>query len=370
MSKYDKCLSLLLSEAEQKGYLTFDNIMNTTDTFDLSLSEVDRMSESIHLRGIIVYEDEPAEQVEDELEDYSRIDYDMIFKEIVELSPELDYIVKIIKDISPPQYKEISLLVVQNANGNEYSRERLILLHLRVVLKIALSMSRQYDLDIAEAVSSGFTGLIVATDKYDPNGFSAFQSYASLWIQQHIQRDCNPKWFEFYFPAHYKTTMITIKEKYEEVYGSINFGIDEKDMVSFSKNMSSELDMESKQILHCLHRIRNQRHYHLYLDEMIVSEEMNDNIYYVEDKDLISPEEYMHKKLMKEEIKRVLRTLTEREEKVLTLRFGLCDGREYTLEEVGREFNVTRERIRQIEAKAMRKLEHPSRSKYLRDFLD
>ena len=103
------------------------------------------MSESIHLRGIIVYEDEPAEQVEDELEDYSRIDYDMIFKEIVELSPELDYIVKIIKDISPPQYKEISLLVVQNANGNEYSRERLILLHLRVVLKIALSMSRQYD---------------------------------------------------------------------------------------------------------------------------------------------------------------------------------------------------------------------------------
>lgn len=180
VSRYDECLNLLLSTADRKGYLTFDNIMDAADTFNLSLAEVDRANESIHLRGIIVYEEEPSEQTEEELEDYSRVDYELIFKEIIYISQELDYIVKLVKDIPPPQYKEISLLVSQNANGNEYARERLVLLHMRVVLKIALSMSKQYDLDIAEAISSGFTGLIVAVDKYDPNGFSAFQSYASM----------------------------------------------------------------------------------------------------------------------------------------------------------------------------------------------
>ena len=369
MSKCDECLSVLLSEAERKGYLTFDNIMDTTDSFDLSLSDVDKISELIHLREIIVYEEEPSEQDEDELEDYSRVDYDMIFGEVVEISPDLAYIVNLVKDIPPPQHKEISLLAAQNADGNKYARERLILLHLRVVLKIALSMSKHYELDIAEAVSSGFTGLIVAVDKYDPNGFSAFQSYASMWIQQHIQRDCNPKWFEFYFPAHYKSTILTIKEKYEEIYGSIDFVIDENDMISFSKEMSSKLEMTEEQILQCLYRIRNQKYHHLYLDAFMDSEEAEEFACYLEDTENISTEEYVCQNLLKEEIEDALWSLTEREEKVIMLRYGLKDGREHTLEEVGKEFNVTRERIRQIEAKALRKLKHPTRSKRLTDFV-
>ena len=369
MSRYDECLNLLLSTADRKGYLTFDNIMDAADTFNLSLAEVDRANESIHLRGIIVYEEEPSEQTEEELEDYSRVDYELIFKEIIYISQELDYIVKLVKDIPPPQYKEISLLVSQNANGNEYARERLVLLHMRVVLKIALSMSKQYDLDIAEAISSGFTGLIVAVDKYDPNGFSAFQSYASMWIQQHIQRDCNPKLFEFYFPAHYKSTMITIKEKYEEIYGSIDFVIDEDDMVSFSKKMSLSLEMTEEQILQCLYRIRNQKYHHLYLDAIMDSVEAEEFVCCLDDTNNISTEEYVCQNLLKEEIEHTLRSLTEREKKVIMLRYGLTDGRECTLEEVGKMFNVTRERIRQIEAKALRKLRHPSRSKRLKDFV-
>lgn len=368
MSKYDECLKKLLFEAEQKGYLTFDSIMDTTDTFGLSLSEVDRVSETIHLQGIIVYEVELSEQVEDELEDYSRIDYELIFKEIVEISQELEYIVSFVKEISPPQYKEISLLTSQNANGNEYARERLILLHLRVVLKIALSMTKQYDLDITEAVSGGFTGLIVAVDKYDPNGFNAFQSYASLWIQQHIQRECTPKWVEFYFSVHYKNDLIAVKKKYEEIYGSVDFGMYEEEMVSFSKNISSSLGMESEYILQCLYRIRNQKHHHLYLDEMVCLEEINELLCHIEDKKIISPNEYANNQSLKKEVNAVLQNLTEREEKVLCLRFGFHGGREYTLEEIGKEFNVTRERIRQIEAKAIRKLRNPVRCKYLKDF--
>lgn len=368
MSRYDDCLNALLSEADNKGYLTFDNIMDTTDTFDLSLSEVDRISEMVHIRGIIVYEVEPLEQSEDELEDYSRVDYELIFKEIIEICPELDYIVNLIKEISPPQYKEISLLAAQNADGNGYARERLILLHLRVVLKIALSMSKQYELELSDVVSSGFMGLIVAVDKYDPNGFNAFQSYASLWIQQHIQRECNPWWFEYYFPAHYKSTMLTLKQKFEEFYGDIEFGMNEKDMISFSKSMSANFEMEEKQILQCLHRIKNQRHRRLFLDSIVDSKAEEELVCSFVDTST-SPEEYACENLLKEEIKRALDTLTDRERKVLILRYGLFDGRERTLEEVGREFNVTRERIRQIETKALRKLKNPSRSKSLRDFI-
>lgn len=367
MSRYDDCLNALLSKANNKGYLTFDNIMDTTDAFDLSLSEVDRISEMVHLRGIIVYEVEPLEQSEDELEDYSRVDYELIFKEIIEICPELEYIVNLVKEIPPPQYKEISLLVAQNADGNGYARERLILLHLRVVLKIALSMSKQYELDLADVVSSGFVGLIVAVDKYDPNGFNAFQSYASLWIQQHIQRECNPWWFEFYFPAHYKSIILTLKQKFEEIYGSIEFYMDENDMISFSRSMSSSLEMEEEQILQCLYRIRNQRHHRLFLDSIVdltEGEELVCSIVYTSP----SPEEYACRNLLKEEIKRALYTLTEREKKVIMLRYGLFDGRERTLEEVGKEFNVTRERIRQIEKKALCKLKNPEKSKRLREF--
>lgn len=368
MSRYDDCLNALLSVADDKGYLTFDNIMDTTDAFELTLSEVDRISEMVHLRGIIVYEVEPLEQSEDELEDYSRVDYNLIFKEIIEICPELDYIVNIVKEIPPPQYKEISLLVAQNADGNGYARERLILLHLRVVLKIALSMSKQYELDLADVVSSGFMGLIVAVDKYDPNGFNAFQSYASLWIQQHIQRECNPWWFELYFPAHYKSTIMTVKQKFEEIYGNIELGMDEDDMISFSRSMSSNLEMKEEQILQCLHRIRNQRHYRLFFDSIVDSLEGEELVCSIVDTNL-SPEEYACQNLLKEEIKHALQTLTEREEKILILRYGLIDGRERTLEQVGKEFNLTRERIRQIEAKALKKLKHPTRSKRLKFLL-
>lgn len=214
MSKVVDCRKQLIAKSEEKGFLTFDDIMDLSDAYSLSVSEVDQLSEALEIRGIIIYETAPSGKDTDLFEDYSRIDYDAIFDEIISLSPELEYIVEIIRQLPPPQYGEISTLTAQVAAGNTFARERLILIHLRVAIRIALSMAKSHQYDIADAVSAGFVGLIIAVDRFDPDGFSAFQSYASLWIQQNINRECNPIWMEYYFPAHYKEKMLPAYERY------------------------------------------------------------------------------------------------------------------------------------------------------------
>lgn len=130
MSKVAECQKLLIADSEKKGFLTFDDIMDVSDTYSLSVSEVDQLSEALEIRGIIIYETAPSGKDVDHFEDYSRIDYEAIFEEIISLSPELEYVVKLIRKLPPPQYGEISALTTQTAAGNTYARERLILIHL------------------------------------------------------------------------------------------------------------------------------------------------------------------------------------------------------------------------------------------------
>lgn len=374
MSNYNECLNLLLDEAEKTGYLTFDIIMDTTDSFDLPLTDVDRVSEAIQMRGIIVYETDPSENQIEDLEDYSRVDYDEIFREAVEIAEELSYIIEFIKELPPPQYKEVSILSAQIANGNDYARERLIFLHMRVVIKIALSMSKQHELDLVDAVSCGFAGLITAVDRYDNNGFSAFQSYASMWIQQSIQRECVPTWFKFYHPVHVKDKIISLIQELMS-----NFSKLEQDLhrQPTSWELLEEImytdkfhDLGYEKILEYIDLIRIQKHYIVDVDEIVtMMEEEESNILIcslIENEDTYFANAEIH--LLRENINEVLATLTDREREILVLRNGLENGNPMTLEEVGQIFNVTRERIRQIEAKAIRKLRHPSRSKLLKEY--
>ena len=379
MSDIMTCQEKLIQKAEHIGYLTFDDIMNMADTFSLSVSEVDKLSESIQLRGIIVYEDTPVSQVSEEpIEDYSRVDYEAIFTEIVTLSPELEFIVNLVKNLPPPQYGEVQSLTIQAANENAFAQKRLILIHLRLALKIALSTSKQYKFDLVDAVSSAFIGLMVGVTKFDPNGFSTFQGYTSTWIYQTITRFCNPIWMEYYYPSHYKEKLFTVLDAYEQYYGEIpNDSIHD----DFLLCASQQLDMTELQIKEYLTAILGQMYNKIpyetlgcdtdeliidndYLDEISTVDVLYDNeAEYGED-----PFEYACKQDCKDKIHRLLKSLTQREQDVLQLRFGIMDGREWTLEEIGVEFGVTRERIRQIEIKAIRKLRHPSKAKLIKDF--
>jgi len=376
MSDFSGCLSFLLEKSKKQGYLTFDDILDTSDSYNLSLFELNNLNEAIQIRGIIVYEEEPAERItEEEYEDYSKVDYSEIYNEIIQISPELEYVVNLIKSIPPPQYKEISLLTVQNYNGNLYAREKLILIHLRLVLKIALAMSKENNFNLTEAVSCGFCGLITAVDRFDPDGFSAFQSYASLWIQQHIQRECAPEWMEFYYPYHYKEKLIPLyKRLNKETSADIQiYDIDE--LTKFTYTCKDELGLESEKVNDYVRNLYNQLAGHLYLDDIEEGQQdsslniINKNPdYYVDCNELA--EELISKNELKQSVLDILKTLTPREEKVMCMRFGIGYANPMTLEEVGNLMGVTRERIRQIEAKAIRKLRHPARNKVLKCYLD
>ena len=359
MSDIQKCQADLLRIAESKGYLTFDDILKVSDTFSLSVVDVDRLSEGIQLLGIIVYEESPTEgQVSRDIEDltdYSRTDYDSIFAEIIRIAPQMEFFVDQIKELPAPQWREVSLLAKQSATGNSFARERIIRIYMRSVLKIALSMTKQYDLDLEEAISTGFIGLIFAVERYDPNGFSAFHSYASLWIQQVIQRFCVPKWFDYYFPFHVKDRMLRALKKYETYTAGEEYGSEEYNKII--KRIAREMDLPEEEVETVLRYSWIQKHGKISWESIMEAEEDDQ---FSEPSDLLYSEEvliegvYQHG--LKEMVDTALSTLKPREREVIVLRNGLERGRPMTLEEIGNSKGLTRERIRQIEKKAIDRL--------------
>lgn len=364
MSKVAECQQLLFNESEKKGFLTFDDIMDMSDKYSLSVSDVDQLSEALQLCGVIIYEIAPKEKDLDCYEDYSRIDYDVVFKEVISLSDELEYIVELIKKLPPPQYGEISMLTAQTAEGNVYAREQLILIHLRIVLKIALSMAKAHQYAITDAVSAGFVGLVIAVDRFDPNGFSAFQSYASLWIRQNISRECNPVWMEYYFPAHYKEKMIPAYERY--LSHSCEYCKENHLCDRLITEIAAATDVDITQAEEYLSAAIQQAEKHIYFDDSDdeISSGMLEEL--IQTDDTLS--ERVVSSMARDALSVALDSLKPKEADVIRLRTGFDSGQPLTLEEVGAIYGVTRERIRQIEAKALRKLGHPSRAKKLKDF--
>lgn len=387
MSGISECQNKLITMANDKGYLTFDDIMDVSDEYALSIVELDRLNEALNLRGVIIYESAPEiEQKETTIEDHSRVDYAAIYSEIISLSEGTADLVNWVKNLPTPQRGEVVLLTKQLQEGNDHARERLIALYARNVLKVALAMSKIFCLDIADAISAGFVGLLIAVDKYDPNGFSSFISYASLWIQQNIQRECIPLRMEYYYPTHYLNKMMEAVQRYKHCF-------EENELLEKEFNREDTLRffeqecVDEEQTYKLLEEFYNQVCGKICLDQEISNEELrrisrefnivllqldrnigscvSEYIIDTESKELL---EIVMEKILKDYIIGILDTLTEREEKVIRLRFGLDDDIFRTYEAVGQEFNVTRERIRQIEVKALRKLKHPSRSKILRDF--
>ena len=252
------------------------------------------------------------------------------------------------------------------AAGNTFAKERLILIHLRVALKIALSMAKLHQYDIANAVSAGFVGLIIAVDRFDPDGFSAFQSYASLWIQQNINRECNPIWMEYYFPAHYKEKMLPAYERYLNHWcGDCIPGSVCETLVSEIAD-SLEISFSEAGEAAAIRQAEN----HLYLSDYFEESDCEEPLPWPQE--LIQPDDLLFEKvavsMARNALLNALGSLTPKEADVIRLRTGFDDNRPLTLEDVGAIYGVTRERIRQIEAKALRKLGHPSKAKKLKDF--
>lgn len=373
MSRLIECQQNLLVLANGKGYLTFDDILEVADTSLLSLSDIDRLSENLQSLGVLLYETAPEQQDDDTdaYSDYSRTDYGAIFNEITSLSDATSPLIELVKDILPPQFGEVQSLVEQLKYGNNYARERLIISHLRIALKIALSVSKQYSYNIEDAVSASFIGLMEAVERFDPNGFSAFQSYASMWIQQNIHRYCTPVWMEYYCPVHVKERIFPVLLQYNHNSGT-SVVDDSFDPATISE-IAAAVEMSELQVERILRFAYMQLLGQTELDAVPVAEEELDvkwlssfNINNIEAcNDNLT--EIIERKALREAIDQLLKSFAPREQEIIRLRFGF-EGIPKTLEEVGHIFDITKERVRQIENKCIRQLRHPARAKKIRDF--
>lgn len=367
----DEALRSLIELSQKQGYVSFDDITDSSEKWALPIQDVDWLSGSITSRGILIKEDAAPDTIvsdEDDYIDFAHNDYDEIFNRVLELDVSLKLFIEGIKTIRPPQWRETAQLKYQVIEGNAYARKRMIEMHLRLAVKIALQRTEEYDFDICDAIGYACIGLITAVDHYDPDNNGAFSSYSALWIQQVLNREMPTKRAEIYYPVHIKEMCFTAYPMMKR------HGCFECDKYWCCNKLRKMIIDKAK----CTAKQAEDVKKSCIPFESINAQLKNENTIDTQDgtdfekKYCIQNEnedEIIIAKELHNQIDELLYELKPRERDVIIDRFGLGDSSEKTLEEVGSNFGVTRERIRQIEAKALRKLRTPKRSAKLRDFL-
>ncbi len=345
------------------GVLTYTEIMDTFQGSELTPEQIDEIYEKLNGVGIEVVpelpgdleplDDGPAIEVQTE-----EVDVDLAIPEGVGIDDPVRMYLKEIGRVPLLSPEEEVVLARRMEEGNEEAKRKLAEANLRLVVSIAKRYVGRGMLFL-DLIQEGNLGLIKAVEKFDYRKGYKFSTYATWWIRQAITRAIADQARTIRIPVH----MVETINKLIRVSRQL---LQELGREPSPEEIAREMNITEEKVREIM-KIAQEP---VSLETPIGEEEDSHLGDFIEDHEARAPAEEASFTLLREQLDEVLKTLTDREQKVLRLRFGLDDGRARTLEEVGQKFGVTRERIRQIEAKTLRKLRHPSRSKKLKDYLD
>lgn len=362
----DQVKDQLIEYGKKRSSLNYKDIMEKLSPFDQDPEQMEEFYEQLSDLGIeVVNENDeegsplrPAEDAEQGESDDFNFDDDLSLPPGIKINDPVRMYLKEIGRVPLLSADDEVELAMRIKNGDEEAKRRLAEANLRLVVSIAKRYVGRGMLFL-DLIQEGNMGLIKAVEKFDHNKGFKFSTYATWWIRQAITRAIADQARTIRIPVH----MVETINKLIRVSRQL---LQELGREPTPEEIAAEMELSVEKVREIM-KIAQEP---VSLETPIGEEDDSHLGDFIEDQEALAPADAAAYELLKEQLEDVLDTLTEREENVLRLRFGLDDGRTRTLEEVGKVFGVTRERIRQIEAKALRKLRHPSRSKRLKDFLE
>lgn len=351
----DSIREKLLKDGKKDGKLTYEEIGDAFEKVQIDSDDIDELYKLFEKEGIHLVDKKNSKDDEDEV-DVTKEDLS-VPKGVTVDDPVRMYLKEIGKISLLTADEEVEIAKRMEA-GDEFAKKELAEANLRLVVSIAKRYVGR-GMSFLDLIQEGNLGLMKAVDKFDYTKGFKFSTYATWWIRQAITRAIADQARTIRIPVHMVETINKLVRVQRQLVQDL--GRD-----PLPEEIAAEMNLDVERV----REIQKIAQEPVSLETPIGEEEDSHLGDFIPDDEILSPQDAATFTLLKEQLNTVLETLTEREKKVLTLRFGLDDGRARTLEEVGKEFDVTRERIRQIEAKALRKLRHPSRSKKLKDYLE
>jgi len=352
----------LILEGKKKGYITYEELASKLKGLEIDSDSLDELYNKLIEQNITVLaqaevDNEDGGKVKKKEEETILLNDEEITKDVNINDPVRMYLKEIgrISLLTPEEEQALSARINEN---DEEAKRILAESNLRLVVSIAKRYVGR-GLLFLDLIQEGNIGLMKAVDKFDCERGYKFSTYATWWIRQAITRALADQARTIRVPVHMVETINKMVRVQRQMTLELNREPSDEEL---AKKMNLSVDKVREVI-----KISQDP---VSLETPIGEEDDSHLGDFLKDESSLSPEEYTENEILKEEIKQVLMSLQPREQEVLELRFGLIDGTCHTLEEVGKKFNVTRERIRQIEAKALRKLRHPSRAKKLKDFME
>lgn len=358
----------LIEKAKKKGSLTNSEILAVLGDTDYDIDQIDKLYEALDSLGIDVtecFDDDDlvgdlGDEIETDLENFDKPENmeKILAQEGLTIDDPVKLYLKEIGRVPLLDAEREAELAKRMSEGDEEAKRELVEANLRLVVSIAKRYVGK-GLFFLDLIQEGNLGLMKAVSKFDYTKGYKFSTYATWWIRQAITRAIADQARTIRIPVHMVETIHKVTKVSRQM-------LQEKGREVSAAEVAKEMNMNPDKV----REIMKIAQAPISLETPVGEEEDSHIGDFIEDQESPAPAEAASYELLREQLNEVLHTLTPREEQVLRLRFGLEDGRQRTLEEVGQQFNITRERIRQIEAKALRKLRHPSRSKKLRDYLN